>query len=99
MNRRPYQSIDGVSAARGVAIGKAFIYSKEVPPIVRRRIPSGQIEAEIERFLNALRQVADEIRRTRRLVEIEHGTDLAQIFEAQLAMVEDVEVLMAEALV
>lgn len=84
--------VEGVSAARGVAIGKAFLYSKELPSVSRTRVPPDQVEAEAERFLHVLRQVADEIRRTRRLVEIEHGADLAQIFEAQLAMVEDVVV-------
>jgi phosphoenolpyruvate-protein phosphotransferase (PTS system enzyme I) len=87
-----YTQVEGVSAARGVAIGKAFLYSKDLPPITRSRVPADRVEAETERFLHVLRQVADEIRRTRRLVEIEHGADLAQIFEAQLAMVEDVEV-------
>ena len=87
-----YRKIAGISAAPGIAIGKAFIYSKEIPTIRRRRIASHLVEAEVERFLSTLHKAGEEIRRTRRLVAVEQGTDLAQIFDAQLAMLEDVEV-------
>ena len=63
-----------------------------MPPIGQRRIASHQVESEVERFLNSLNQAGEEIRRTQRLVEHEQGADLAQIFEAQLAMLEDPEV-------
>jgi phosphotransferase system enzyme I (PtsI) len=88
----PYKKLLGISAARGIAIGKAYIYHKEVPVLRRNRVPQHGVEAEVERFLNTLHLVGEEIHRTRRLVEQEHSSDLAQIFSAQLAMVEDVEV-------
>ena len=87
-----YRQIKGIAASPGIAIGRAFIYNKEVPPIGQRRIASHQVESEVERFLNSLNQAGEEIRRTQRLVEHEQGADLAQIFEAQLAMLEDPEV-------
>ena len=88
----PYKKLLGISAARGIAIGKAYIYHKEAPVVRRKRIAQQAIEIEVERFLNTLHLVGEEIHRTRRLVEQEHSPDLAQIFVAQLAMVEDVEV-------
>lgn len=92
MSAQPeYIELTGVSAAPGIAIGRAFLHSKEIPPIRRRRVTAEQVESEAERFLNTLHQAGEEIRRTRRLVAAEHGEDLAQIFDAQLAMVEDVE--------
>ena len=51
-----------------------------------------RVEREVDRFLNALYQVGEEIRRTRRLVELEHGPDLARIFDVQLAMLEDKQI-------
>ena len=51
-----------------------------------------RVEREVDRFLNALYQVGEEIRRTRRLVELEHGPDLARIFDVQLAMLEDEQI-------
>ena len=87
-----HKRLSGIAAAPGIAIGRAFIYHKEVPRIARRRIASHQVENEVERFLQTLHQAGEEIRRTQHLVEMELGADLAQIFGAQLSMLEDVEV-------
>jgi phosphotransferase system enzyme I (PtsI) len=88
-----YTRLDGIAAAPGVGIGRAFIFNKEMPHISLRKIPASQVEGEVERFRNTLRQAGDEIRRTRRMVEMEHGTELAQIFDAQLLMLQDSQVL------
>jgi phosphotransferase system enzyme I (PtsI) len=60
--------------------------------VARRRLMHSRVEREVDRFLNALYQVGEEIRRTRRLVELEHGPDLARIFDVQLAMLEDEQI-------
>lgn len=87
-----YIQIAGISASSGIAIGKAFLYRKEIPQVRRRRVMPHQVEAEVDRFLKTLHQAGEEIRRTRRLVEAEQGESLAQIFDVQLAMLEDVAV-------
>ncbi len=87
-----YRQMRGIAASPGIAIGRAFIYNKEVPPIGNRRIAPHLVEAEVERFLNSLNQAGEEIRRTQRLVELEQGADIAQIFQAQLAMLEDPQI-------
>ncbi len=87
-----HKRLVGIAAASGIAIGRAFIYHKEIPRIARRRIAPHQVDAEVERFLQTLHQAGEEIRRTQHLVEMEQGADLAQIFGAQLTMLEDVEV-------
>jgi phosphoenolpyruvate-protein phosphotransferase (PTS system enzyme I) len=89
--QEPHLELTGISVSPGVAIGRAFLHSKEIPPIRRRLIRPDQVEDEAERFLSALHQAGEGIRRTRRLVSGEHSEDLAQIFDAQLAMVDDVE--------
>ena len=60
--------------------------------VASRRLMHSRVEREVDRFLNALYQVGEEIRRTRRLVELEHGPDLARIFDVQLAMLEDEQI-------
>ncbi len=87
-----YRRISGISAAPGVGIGRAFIYKKGAPIIARRRIGAAQVETEVDRFLYTLRLAGDEIRRIRRMVAAEQGEELAQIFDAQLAMLEDVQI-------
>lgn len=89
---REYRKVAGIAAAPGVAIGRAFIRNEEVPEIPKRKIAADQVEVETDRFLNTLHQVGEEIRRTQRLVEMEHGAELALIFEAQLFMLEDPEI-------
>ncbi len=92
MQPTDYTRLRGIPASPGIAIGRAFIYRKEMPRISTRRIPASRVEAEVERFLNSLHQAGEEIRRIQHLVEVEQGSDMAQIFEAQRAMLEDVEV-------
>ncbi len=82
----------GIPVSPGIGIGRAFVHRVERPQVAKRRISRFKVEAETERFLNCLVLVAEEIRRTRRIVEVEHGAELAQIFEAQLAMLQDDQV-------
>jgi phosphotransferase system enzyme I (PtsI) len=87
-----YHRYTGVAASPGIAIGKAFTHAEVRPSVPQRRVASARVEAERTRFTDALVSVAESVRRTRDRVDIEHGPDLAQIFEAQLAMLADVEV-------
>ncbi len=91
--RGAYQRIDGIPASPGIAIGKAFTHRVERPaPSSPRKVPAHRVEAEVGRFRAALEAVAEDVRRTRQRVEHEHGSDLALIFDAQLIMLEDVQV-------
>ena len=87
-----YHMLSGISAAPGVGMGRAYIHRKGATVISRRRISASQVDAEIERFLNTLHMAGDDIRRIRRMVASEQGEELAQIFDAQLAMIEDVQI-------
>ena len=87
-----YHRYTGVAASPGIAIGKAFTHAEVRPSIPQRRVSSARVHAERARFTDALVSVAESVGRTRDRVDIEHGPDLAQIFEAQLAMLADVEV-------
>ena len=88
----PYYMLSGIAAAPGVGMGRAYIHRKGATIISRRRINTSQVDAEIERFLNTLHMAGDDIRRIRRMVASEQGEELAQIFDAQLAMIEDVQI-------
>lgn len=79
----------GICVSPGIGIGRAFVYRKGTPAITRRRVAKYQTAAEVERFRNTLHQASDEIRRIRRMVASDQGEELAQIFDAQLAMLQD----------
>lgn len=83
--------LEGIAAAPGIAIGKAYLHHAQRPQASRRRISGSRAEDEVKRFYAALEAVSDDMRRTRQRVEHEHGADLAMIFEAQLAMLDDVQ--------
>ncbi|MFA6110930.1 MAG: phosphoenolpyruvate--protein phosphotransferase [Candidatus Latescibacterota bacterium] len=87
-----YLKLAGISACPGVAIGRALVYRKELPLVGRRRVTPDQVEDEVERFLKGIHLAAEGIRRTRRLVAADQGEELAQIFDVQLAMLDDVAV-------
>ena len=90
MNQEHFK-IEGIAAAPGIAIGKALAHRAERPAASQRRVPGHRVEAEVERFHAALASVCEDVRRTRQRVEHEHGADLAMIFEAQLAMLDDMQ--------
>ena len=85
----PQSGYAGICVSPGIGIGRAFVYRKGTPAITRRRVAGHQVAAEVERFRNTLHQAGDEIRRIRRMVASEQGEELAQIFDAQLAMLQD----------
>ena len=84
-----HRVFDGICVSPGIGIGRAFAYDKQAPVITRQRVAQHLVGEEIERFRNILHQAGDEIRRIRRWVASEQGEELAQIFDAQLAMLED----------
>ncbi len=87
------ERIVGMPAAPGVGLGRALVYRKKINIVRRKRVSKAQVENEVERFQNILHVAGEEIRRVRRVVSLEQGEELARIFDAQLAMLEDVEII------
>ena len=77
--------LSGISAAPGIAIGKAFLYVEglEIP---RYSIPREQAWNEHKRFITAVEDVAAELRSHK---EKTQNREQAGIFTAHLMMVED----------
>ena len=92
-NLRSSERIEGMPAAPGVGLGRALVYRKKRNIVRRKKISKAQVENEVERFQNILHLAGEEIRRVRRVVSLEQGEELARIFDAQLAMLEDVQII------
>jgi phosphotransferase system enzyme I (PtsI) len=88
-----HRVFDGICVSPGIGIGRAFAYDKQAPVITRQRVVPHLVGEEVERFRNIVHQAGDEIRRIRRWVASEQGEELAQIFDAQLAMLEDSSII------
>lgn len=81
--------LQGIAASPGIAVGQAFLYEKEDFWIEERTIPEGEVEREVDKFLNVMEDVRGELRETKERILRELGEEAAKILDAHLAMVED----------
>jgi phosphotransferase system enzyme I (PtsI) len=85
--------LDGFPASDGIASGKVFKLHWEIPMVPHVTIPADRVEQEVERF-HAVREWAKE-----RLGELQTSTEKrlgpveARIFEPQILMLDDAEVV------
>jgi phosphoenolpyruvate-protein phosphotransferase (PTS system enzyme I) len=85
---------DGIPSAPGIVIGPARVLRWDVP-----RVPHGitiaddAVEVEIARFLDACEWVKDRIRELQRHTAEAMGAVEAQIFEPQILMLEDADLI------
>jgi phosphoenolpyruvate-protein phosphotransferase (PTS system enzyme I) len=80
---------DGIPASPGIVIGPAHVLSWELPRGPHTTIAAGDIDAEIERFEEARRWAQQRIREIQRSTAERLGTVEAQIFEPQILMLDD----------
>jgi phosphotransferase system enzyme I (PtsI) len=82
------QTLKGIAASQGIAVGPVIVYQ---PPdlTIPERSPEG-VEVELARFRNACEQARQELAGIRALIEKRTGgQEQAAIFDAHLAMLED----------
>lgn len=84
---------DGSPASPGIVIGPAYVLRWETPRAPRASISADDVEAEVERFHEARRAAMARIQEIQRRAEERLGTVEAQIFEPQLLMLEDAELV------
>ncbi|HET6764696.1 MAG TPA: phosphoenolpyruvate--protein phosphotransferase [Longimicrobiaceae bacterium] len=85
---------DGIPASPGIVIGPARVLRWEVPRVPHTgTITEAQIEGEIRRFLDACAWAKDRIRQIQRRAADTMGEVEAQIFEPQVLMLEDADLV------
>src|SRR5690606_15061543 len=84
-------TIRGVPASPGIVVGPAHLLKWEVPEVRHRIISDEEIDDELERFDQSLRDAADRLRQVRERAERRAGPEEAAIFDVQLTILEDVE--------
>lgn len=85
--------LDGNPASEGMAAGPVFRLQWGVPLVSHRSISDEQAPGEIERFREALGWAGDRLRETQALTEGRLGRVEARIFDPQLLMLQDSEVV------
>jgi phosphotransferase system enzyme I (PtsI) len=82
----------GISAAPGIAIGKAFLQDSELLVVPVTRLADDQIEKEVALFQSGLKQTKQELVSIRSHIAEEMGENHARIFDAHLMILDDVMV-------
>ncbi|MDQ6886990.1 MAG: phosphoenolpyruvate--protein phosphotransferase [Gemmatimonadota bacterium] len=86
-------SLVGIPASPGIVIGPVHLLHWEVPSVPRRIIPDEQIASELERFRLSLGRAAERLRLVRKRAEERAGAEEAAIFDVQLAILDDSELV------
>jgi phosphotransferase system enzyme I (PtsI) len=85
---------DGIPASPGIVIGPARVLRMEVPTVPHGGgIAADQVEAEVQRFLASIEAVKEQIVGLQAATRENLGHVEAQIFEPQLLMLEDSELI------
>jgi phosphotransferase system enzyme I (PtsI) len=84
---------DGISASPGIVIGPAFVLHWEPPRAPHVTVPASEVDAEIERFHEAREWAKERIREIQTKTTQRLGTVEAQIFEPQIVMLDDPELI------
>jgi phosphotransferase system enzyme I (PtsI) len=87
------RQLRGVPASPGIASGPVHLLHWEVPDVRIRPIPDEAIPAEIQRFRDAVERAKDRLRAVRKRVEATAGAEEAAIFEVQLSILGDRELV------
>jgi phosphotransferase system enzyme I (PtsI) len=94
------RQIRGIPASPGIVVGKAHLLRWEVPDVRHRIIPDEGIPAEIDRFHRTLDRARVRLRQLRARVEASAGPEEAAIFDVQLSILDDAELIQSvEALI
>ncbi len=81
----------GIAASPGFGFGRTYIYRHTVPALKRRT--TGDVEAEMALFNSALARARQEIAELRDMIAGRLGRDEAELWTAQLMMLEDQTVI------
>jgi phosphotransferase system enzyme I (PtsI) len=85
------QSVKGIGASPGVAIGSAFVLPTWEWDIPDGTIDVTQMASEFERLYQGIRQSKNEIEDMKREMTVVAGEETSAIFDAHLAILEDPE--------
>jgi len=85
--------IRGIGVSRGVAVGPALVVRWEVPTVSDHAIKRGAVEGEIARLKEALAFAKGRLAAVRAQAEERAGPEEARIFDAQLMILEDAELV------
>ncbi|HUL44565.1 MAG TPA: phosphoenolpyruvate--protein phosphotransferase [Bacteroidota bacterium] len=87
----PYRELilKGIPASPGIAIGGAYLFTKEIPRAEERSLRPDEISVEIARLTKAMEKSTRELNKILTFAQQKVGDAKAKIFEAQIMVLED----------
>ncbi len=82
-------TLKGIPASPGIAIGPAYIVSSEGPNLVKKKIPSTNIEWEVRRYQEALRLTYEDLTKTQSNAQELFGKNFAKLMAAHKLILQD----------
>ena len=87
------RKLQGIPASPGIAVGYVHLLRWEVPDVPQRIITDQEIPSELERLATAIERAKERLRHVRERVENTAGAEEAAIFDVQLSVLSDSELL------
>lgn len=81
--------LQGTGAVPGIAIGRAYVMEQGQPEIAEYEIPDYLVDAEIERYNDAVRAAREQLRELRESMPEELPHEITEFVDAHLLMLED----------
>ena len=82
-------TIHGISASKGLAIGRVRALDRGRPEASERRLEPSRIEAEVERFGRAVDEARLELRAVKARIPVDTPKEIAAFIDTHLLMLED----------
>ena len=81
--------INGIGVSSGIAIGEAYVYSREQKEISKYKVPAAQHKKEIRRFKKALSNASEQLHEIKNKIAADTPADILAFIDTHLLMLED----------
>jgi len=81
--------INGIGVSTGIAIGEAYVYSREHQEVHEYNVPVSQQKKEIQRFKAALAKAGSQLHKIKNKIAVDTPADILAFIDTHLLMLED----------
>ena len=81
--------INGIGVSSGIAIGEAYVFSREQKEVYEYKVPSTQHKKEIQRFKKALNRASEQLHEIKNKIATDTPADILAFIDTHLLMLED----------
>ena len=87
------ETLTGIPASPGIVVGPVHLLRWEVPEVPHRIVSADEVPTELKKFRDALERARARLRAVRERAERKAGAEEAAIFDVQMSILDDGELL------